>query len=56
LHSICGGLPAHEGVLPAVTLLENVPIHAPVVSVPGTRLGSRLCGAVDSMKIEELAT
>lgn len=56
LHGIRGRLPAHEGVLPPVTLLENVPVHAPVVSVPGTRLGSGLCGAVDSMKVEELAS
>lgn len=56
LHGIRGRLPAHERVLPAVTLLENVPIHAPVVSVPGTRLSSGLCGAVDSVKVEELAT
>lgn len=55
LHSIGGRLPAHEGVLPPVTLLQNVPIHPPVVSVPGARLGSRLCGAVDSIKTEGLA-
>ena len=50
LHAIRGRLPAHEGVLPSVALLQNVPVHAPVVSVPGTGLGSGLCGAVDSIK------
>lgn len=49
LHTIGGRLPAHEGVLPPVALLQNVPVHAPVVFVPSTGLGSGLCGAVDSM-------
>lgn len=41
LHAIGRGLPAHQRVLPPVTLLQNVPIHSPVVCVPGTRLS---CG------------
>ena len=41
LHAIGGGLPAHQWVLPSVALLQNVPIHSPVVAVPGTGLS---CG------------
>ena len=48
LHAIRRGLPAHERVLPTVSLLQDIPIHTPVVCVPGTGLGSRLRGAVDS--------
>jgi hypothetical protein len=42
-------LPAHERVLPAVTPLQDIPIHAPMVLVPGTRLSCGLCGAVDAV-------
>jgi len=48
LHIVCAGLPAHERVLPSVTLGQHIPIDAPLVTVPVTRLGSGLCGAVDA--------
>lgn len=31
LHSVRRGLPAHERVLPPVTPLQDIPVHAPVV-------------------------
>lgn len=49
LHAVGGRLPAHERVLPAVTALQDVPVHAPVVLVPGTRLCRGLSGAVDTV-------
>jgi hypothetical protein len=52
LHDITGGLPAHERVLPSVTLSENIPIHSPMMTVPSTRLGRGLRGFVDSGELE----
>lgn len=51
LHEIGRGLPTHQGVLPAVTLAKDVPVHAPVVSIPVAGLSGRLCRAVDAEKI-----
>lgn len=42
LHAVCRRLPAHQRVLPPVTSLQDVPVHSPVVTVPGSRLRSRL--------------
>lgn len=47
LHAIGRGLPAHEGVLPAMTPLQDIPIHSPVVAVPGSGLCCGLRLAVD---------
>lgn len=49
LHSVGGRLPTHERVLPAVTPLQDIPIHAPVVLVPGAGLCCGLSGAVDAV-------
>lgn len=48
LHVVCRRLPTHQRVLPPVALLQDVPVHTPVVFVPGARLSGRLCGPVDS--------
>lgn len=48
LHVVCAGLPAHERVLPSVTLGQHVPIHTPLVAVPVAGLGGGLCGAVNA--------
>jgi hypothetical protein len=42
LHEITGRLPTHQRVLPTVTFLQNVPVHSPVMAVPGTGLRCRL--------------
>lgn len=42
LHVVGRGLPAHQRVLPAVALGENVPVHAPAVRVPVARLSGGL--------------
>lgn len=34
LHDIPRGLPAHQWVLPAVTLRKNIPIHSPALATP----------------------
>lgn len=52
LHAVRRRLPSHERVLPPVALLQNVPIHAPVVCVPVSRLSCGLCGAVDAAENE----
>lgn len=51
LHAIGRRLPAHEGVLPAVAPLQDIPIHAPVVLVPGTGLCCGLGRAVDTVRV-----
>lgn len=48
LHVVGRRLPAHQRVLPAVTLAEDVPVHAPVVSVPVARLRRGLSGTEDA--------
>lgn len=48
LHIISRRLPTHQRVFPAVALLQHIPIHPPVVLVPGTGLRGGLRGAVDS--------
>jgi hypothetical protein len=48
LHEVGGGLPAHQRVLPAVTLPEHVPVHAPFRAVPGAGLGGSFGGLVDA--------
>ena len=50
LHEVRGGLPAHQGILPAVALGENVPVDAPGVRAPGAGLGGGAGGLVDSGK------
>ena len=30
VHEVCGGLPAHEGVLPSVSFWQWIPVHQPV--------------------------
>lgn len=52
LHAIGRRLPTHQRVLPTVTLLQDIPVHAPVVSVPVARLGSGLRGTVDAARIQ----
>lgn len=42
LHSIGGRLPTHQGIFPAVALLEDIPIHPPVMLMPGSGLRRRL--------------
>lgn len=39
-------MPAHKGVLPSVSLAQNVPVHAPVVGVPVAGLSSGFGRAV----------
>ena len=51
LHAIGRRLPAHERVLPTVTPLQDIPIHTPVVLVPGAGLCCRLGRAVDTAGI-----
>ena len=34
LHGVARRLPAHERVLPPVTLGEDIPVHAPLVALP----------------------
>lgn len=48
LHGVRRRLPSHQGVLPAMALREHVPIHPPVVGMPGAGLGGGLRLAVDS--------
>ena len=48
LHAIGRRLPSHQWVLPSVTLLQDIPVHTPVVGVPGSRLRGRFCRAVYS--------
>lgn len=47
LHAISRRLPAHQRVFPAVSSAKDIPVHSPVVSVPGTRLRRGLGGTVD---------
>jgi hypothetical protein len=49
LHGVCGGLPAHERVLPSVALGKDVPVETPLVTVPVAGLSGGLCGAVDAV-------
>jgi hypothetical protein len=51
LHEISRGLPSHQRVLPSVAFGENIPVHAPVVPMPVTRLCCCLCWAIDSVLI-----
>lgn len=51
LHAIGRRLPAHELVLPTVTPLQDIPIHAPVMLVPGTLLCCGLGRAVDPVGV-----
>lgn len=46
LHGVCGRLPADQRVLPAMTLAQNVPIHAPSGAAVGAGLGGGLCRLV----------
>lgn len=48
LHEVARGLPAHEGVLPSMTLLQNIPIHAPLVTMPVAGLCCRFGGFEDA--------
>ena len=56
LHVVCAGLPAHEGVLPSVALGQDIPVDAPLVTVPVSGLSGGLCGAVDAALQSVLAT
>lgn len=49
LEEIGRGLPAHERVFPPVALLQDIPVHAPLMAVPVARLRGGLCGAVDAV-------
>lgn len=51
LHAISRRLPAHERVLPTVAPLQDIPVHAPVMLVPGTGLCCGLGGAVDTIGV-----
>jgi hypothetical protein len=48
VHEVTGRGPTHEGVLPAVALGENVPVHEPVLRCPVSGLCGGLCGLVDA--------
>lgn len=48
LHVVARRLPAHEGVFPAVALVEDVPVHAPVRAAPVAGLGGGLGLFVDA--------
>lgn len=48
VHEVGRRLPAHQRVLPAVALWQDVPVHEPVRRVPVAGLGGRLGGAVDA--------
>lgn len=48
LHGISRRLPAHQGVFPTVTLRQRIPVHPPMVAMPGTRLRCGLRRLVDS--------
>ncbi len=49
LEEIGRGLPAHERVFPPVALLQDIPVHAPVMAVPVAGLRGGFCGAVDAV-------
>ena len=49
LHEIGRRLPSHQRVFPSVSLGEDIPIHAPVLTVPFARLRCCLGRFVDSM-------
>lgn len=48
LHEVARGLPTHQRVLPSVTLGEDVPVHAPVLSAEVAGLSRRLGLLVDA--------
>lgn len=48
VHEVGRRLPAHEGVLPSVTLGKDVPVHQPVRGVPVAGLCGCLGGLVDA--------
>lgn len=50
LHAVGGRLPANERVLPPVTLLQDIPVHTPVVTVPVSRLRRGLRWAINSVR------
>lgn len=45
-------LPSHQRVLPSMSLLQYVPIHTPVMTMPVSRLRSCLCRSINSMAID----
>lgn len=51
LHEVGRGLPAHEGVLPSVTLGKWVPVNLPAVGVPCTGLCCGFRWTVDSATV-----
>ena len=55
LHAIGRGLPAHQGVLPAMSPLQDIPIHSPVVGAPGSGLCGGLRLAVDPRRYDQRA-
>lgn len=48
LHEIGRGLPAHQRVLPPMTLGKDIPVHAPVVTLPLAGLGGGFGFLVDA--------
>lgn len=48
LHNITRRLPAHQRILPTMSLLQNVPVHAPSVAVPCAGLCGSLCWFEDA--------
>ena len=45
-------LPSHQRILPPVSLLQYVPIHAPVMTMPISRLRGCLSRPVDSVAVD----
>lgn len=46
LQKVRGRFPSHQGILPSMALLKDIPIHPPMMSVPISRLCRGFCGAV----------
>lgn len=45
LQRVPGSLPPHQRMFPSMTLLQNVPIHSPMMGMPRSRLRRCLCRA-----------
>lgn len=48
LHKVCAGLPTHERILPAMSLGQWIPVHAPVMMVPVAGLSGWFGRTVDA--------
>ena len=52
LQVVRGRLPSHQRILPSVSLLQYVPVHAPVMTVPISRLRGCLGRPVYSVAVD----